>query len=163
MNKLANFKDRIKYSVNSSLAKSLRSSITATNLSELCSSRANEGVEENASFLTSSNLNFKDFPILSRRISEMILETPPSEREGDNHYNSKRPKYGVNDFSFIDHMGPNFLVTTITNILFSDELCVCVWGGGGGLEKAVTFSLVCVKAIFLCFFTSTRVVLLVPS
>ena len=48
-----------------------------TNSNEPCGSGVNNDVEAYALFLTRSNLNFIDFPILSGTVLGIILETHP--------------------------------------------------------------------------------------
>ena len=84
--KLANPIDGFRNSVDSALAESLRSNYTTTNGSEPSGSRANHGVEVNASNMMSSKLTLRDFPILSRSVAEFIQETPPPKKDiTDNH------------------------------------------------------------------------------
>ena len=84
--KLANAMHSFGSSANSILTQSLRSNNTATNGSEPCGSRANKAIEVSISIRASSNPNLIDCPILSRRVSEVILETLPPESTADNRY-----------------------------------------------------------------------------
>ena len=83
--KQANATDVIRNLHNSALTENLRSNNPANNGGEPCGFKANNDVVANLSNMTSSYLNFSDCPILSWRVSEIILETSPKSAADNCH------------------------------------------------------------------------------
>ena len=86
--KLANAINGNKCFVSSILAANFYLNSTATNGSDLKGSRPFNDLEKNVSIVTSDNVNLilNDCPFLSRRFSEIFLETLSQEKERNNPY-----------------------------------------------------------------------------